>query len=82
MSKDSKLSFEEALEKLEKASEKLESGDLSLEAAISEFEECIKLIGVCEDKLSCARQKVRILTKSGDGSVTDAPFIPSDSDET
>ena len=75
------LTFEEALNKLEDSSAKLESGELSLDSSIAEFEECIKLIKICEEKLSSAKQKVKILTEAPDGSVYDSPFVPESNDE-
>ena len=68
------MSFEEAMEKLENSVLNLESSSLSLDDSIGEFEEAVKLIKFCEDKLSSSKQKVRILTESNDGSITDAPF--------
>ena len=38
------------------------------------FEEAIALIKTCNEKLSAAEQRVRVLIESQDGSVTDAPF--------
>ena len=81
MSEEKTLSFEEAIEKLEASCDKLESGELSLEDSISEFEECIKLIKLCDGKLSSAKQRVLQLTKNDAGEVSDSPFT-SDSDET
>ena len=81
MSKKNELSFEQAMEKLDSAVIKLESGDLSLEDSIKEFENAVELIKQCENKLSAAKQRVRILTEATDGTITDEPFI-NDSDET
>ncbi|MBR2431842.1 MAG: exodeoxyribonuclease VII small subunit [Clostridia bacterium] len=77
-----KITFEEAMKKLEDSVSRLESGELSLDASIEEFEECVKLIGLCEKKLSDAKQKVRILIESEDGTVTDRPFSTDEDDET
>ena len=79
--KNDNLTFEAALKKLEDASSKLESGTLTLDESITEFEECIKLIKLCESKLSSAKQKVKILVESEDGTVYDTPFVPVESDE-
>ena len=82
MKDNNTLTFEEALKKLEDAGARLESGELSLDDSIKEFEECIKLIKLCENKLSSAKQKVRILTEGEDGAVTDKPFSTLDTDAT
>ena len=69
------IKFEEAIEKLETIVSKLETGSASLDESLSLFEEGVALIKLCNEKLENAEQKVRILTESADGSVSDAPFI-------
>lgn len=83
MAKDNKnvQNFEEAIESLENIVARLESGNLTLEDSISQFEQAMKLIGYCEEKISAAKQRVRILTEAADGSITDAPFVPEQNDE-
>jgi len=73
-----KINFEEALQGLEGAVRRLESGELTLDESISTFEEAVKLIGVCQKRLDDAEQRIRILTESADGSITDAPFAVDD----
>ncbi|MBQ8372092.1 MAG: exodeoxyribonuclease VII small subunit [Clostridia bacterium] len=73
MKKD--IKFEDAMLALEDAVKRLESGSISLDEAIATYEEAIKLVRVCNDKLDGAEQKVRILTEGADGAVTDLPFI-------
>ncbi|OPY81921.1 MAG: Exodeoxyribonuclease 7 small subunit [Smithella sp. PtaU1.Bin162] len=53
--------FEDALEKLEGIVKKMESGDLPLDEALKSFEEGIKLIRFCQDKLDDAERRVEIL---------------------
>ena len=72
MKKD--IKFEEALEKLEEQVRRLESGDLSLDDSLVVFEEAIGLVKICNEKLEKAEQRVKILTESEDGTVSDAPF--------
>jgi len=63
-----KLSFEEALEKLEKIVQDLESGDLSLEESVKSFEDGIELSKLCKKKLESAEQRVKkIVEKEGGG---------------
>ena len=69
------IKFEEAIEKLDAIVSKLESGSASLDESLSLFEEGVKLIKICNEKLDSAEQKVRILTESEDGVVSDASFI-------
>ena len=82
MAKSEKINFEDAMVKLEDIVSKLECGNLALDESIKEFEEAVKLIRFCEEKISSAKQKVRILTEGSDGSVTDKPFTAVDTDET
>ena len=77
MSKNMK--FEEAMLKLEESVRLLEGGTHSLDESIEKYEEALKYVRICNDTLEKAEQKVRILTESTDGSISDRPF---DQDET
>lgn len=79
--KNNGLNFEGAIMKLEDIVAKLESGSLTLDESISEFEEAVGLIKLCEEKLSSAKHKVKILTEGEDGSITDMPFVNESNDE-
>ena len=72
------LKFEEAMLSLEDIVRKLESGGLSLDESLSSFEEAVKLVKFCNEKLDQAQKKVRLLTEGADGSITDVPFDTSD----
>ena len=72
MKKDMK--FEEAMQLLEDIVKKLESGSLSLDESLSAFEEAVGLVKLCNERLEDAEQKVRILTASAGGEITDLPF--------
>lgn len=69
------LSFEDAMARLDDIAKELESGSMTLDKSIEVYEEAIKLIKVCNDKLECAEGKVKILTEMKDGAVTDGDFI-------
>lgn len=68
------LTFEEAMRALDEAVSKLESGSLTLDESLATFEEAVKLIKVCNEKINSAEQKVKMLIQNADGSVTDVPF--------
>ncbi len=68
------VTFEEAMIALDNAVSKLESGALSLDESLATFEEAVKLIKVCNEKISSAEQKVKMLIENADGSVSDVPF--------
>lgn len=56
--------FEVALEELEKIVNEMEAGDLALEKLIERYEEGMRLVKICGDKLAEAEQKIEILTKN------------------
>ena len=61
------LSFEESLKKLEEIVNKLESGDVPLDDAIDEFEKAMKLVKLCENKLTTAEESIaKIVKDNGD----------------
>lgn len=66
MTNEKKLSFEEAIGKLEQIVEKLEEGDVPLEEAIIYYKEGMELSKLCHDKLkSVEEQLTQIITEDG-----------------
>ena len=72
------INFEEAISKLENDVKKLEGGNMSLDDSIASFEEAVKLVRLCNQKLESAERRVRLLTEGRDGVVTDIPFDTED----
>lgn len=68
------VTFEEAMLSLDNAVARLESGALSLDESLATFEEAVKLIKVCNERINSAEQKVKMLIQNADGSITDVPF--------
>jgi exodeoxyribonuclease VII small subunit len=63
---ENKLSFEDAMTKLEKIVDKLEEGDVPLEEAILFYKEGMELSKLCHDKLkSVEEQLTQIITEDG-----------------
>ncbi len=62
----SKLTFEDALEKLETIVDSMESGLVPLAELLSKFEEGNKLLKICEGRLKEAELKIEQLTKQKD----------------
>lgn len=61
------LSFEESLEKLEEIVNKLENGDVPLDDAIDEFNNAMKLVKICNDKLNAAEESIaKIVQENGE----------------
>ncbi|PAE43902.1 exodeoxyribonuclease VII small subunit [Neobacillus sp. YX16] len=66
MSNEQKISFEEAMNKLEQIVDKLEEGDVPLEEAIIFYKEGMELSKLCHDKLkSVEEQLTQIITEDG-----------------
>ena len=72
------INFEDALIRLEAEVKKLESGNMTLDESISAFEEAVKLVKLCNERLEKAERKVRLLTEVPDGTITDLPFDSED----
>ena len=69
-----KLSFEEAMKRLEEIVSHLEKGDIPLEDSLSLFEEGSQLLALCSCMLENAEQKVSLLKRNDDGSTEEVPF--------
>jgi exodeoxyribonuclease VII small subunit len=67
-------SFESSLKELERIVEQLEAGDLPLEQSLELFEQGVRLSRECQRRLDEAEQKVEILLKGNDGTITTASF--------
>lgn len=68
------ISFEEAMINLEEAIARLEGGTLSLDESLKTFEDAVALVKVCNEKITSAEQKVKMLIEGADGTVYDVPF--------
>lgn len=77
---ENKMKFEEAIALLEQIVARLESGTLGLDEAIAEYERAVGLIRICNERIEAATQRVRLLTESADGSVSDVPFADINED--
>ena len=77
---ENKMKFEEAITLLEQIVARLESGSLGLDEAIAEYERAVGLIRICNERIDVATQRVRLLTESVDGSVSDLPFADINED--
>lgn len=66
MTTEKKLSFEDAMNKLEQIVDRLEEGDVPLEEAIAFYKEGMELSKLCHDKLkSVEEQLTQIITEDG-----------------
>lgn len=71
-------SFEKAMERLEKIVEEMEAGELPLEQLIVRYEEGMKLVKVCQERLTAAEARIEIITRdSSSGKITVKDFAPT-----
>ena len=70
------LSFEAALEKLEKIVEQMESAKLPLEDLIVQYEEGIRLVAVCNDRLTAAENRIEMLNREATQKAASAAADP------
>jgi len=59
--------FETSMDRLEQIVEEMESDKLPLEDLLMRYEEGIKLVKVCEEKLKSAEQRIEIITRNAAG---------------
>lgn len=71
------LSFEEAMEKLEEIVNSLESGDFALEESLKLYEEGVKLVNLCNKKITNVEKSIKILLNS-DGEFVEEDFVSDD----
>ena len=62
--------FEQSLQKLEGIVERLETGSIPLDETLREFEEGMRLIKTCNEKLNRAESQLKILMKDAQGNIT------------
>ena len=65
--RETELNFESAMDRLEKIVEQMESGKLPLEDLIVRYEEGMKLVKTCQERLANAEQKIEIITRNSAG---------------
>lgn len=76
--KKTSINFEKSLSELENLVSALESGDLSLEESLKTFEKGVQLTQACQEALTTAEQKVKILTEKN-GEISEQEFnIPEE----
>ena len=61
------ISFEAAMERLEKIVEEMESSKLPLEELLVRYEEGIRLVSVCSQRLVSAENRIETLSRNANG---------------
>lgn len=71
------LNFEGAMDRLEEIVEQMESGKMMLEELIGRYEEGMKLVKICQERLANAEQRIEIITRNHAGKAVVKNFEPS-----
>lgn len=65
--KNNKITYEEALLKLEEITSMMENSDTPLEKTASLYKEAIELALICSEKLTAIEGEISVLKKEADG---------------
>ncbi|MDP6546439.1 MAG: exodeoxyribonuclease VII small subunit [Phycisphaerae bacterium] len=76
-----KMSFEQALERIEEIVSDIEDGSVPLEESIDKYAEGIKLIEHCRTVLGNAEKKIQLLTEGQGQKLAPAGQLPEDEPE-
>lgn len=74
---DPEPNFETAMNRLEAIVEQMESGKLMLEELIVRYEEGMKLVKVCQERLASAERRIEIITRDNAGQPVVKDFEPA-----
>src|SRR3989440_12777437 len=75
--REAEPNFEGAMDRLEKIVEQMESGQVPLEDLIVRYEEGMKLVKTCQERLANAEQKIEIITLNSTGKAVVQEFEPA-----
>ena len=75
---DTEQTFEDALTRLEAIVQQMDSPTLPLDQLITDYEEGVKLVKICQAKLKDAEQKIEIITRRAQADPELAAFDPAD----
>ena len=70
------LNFEGAMDRLETIVGQMESGKLPLDDLIVRYEEGMKLVKICQERLASAEQKIEIIARNSAGKPVVKDFEP------
>ncbi|WP_317856360.1 exodeoxyribonuclease VII small subunit [Chakrabartyella piscis] len=69
-----KISYEEAMERMEEIVDRLEQEEISLEESVALYKEGLQLSAICKEKLSVAEGEILLLRKEA-GLWEETPFV-------
>ena len=65
------------MDRLEAIVEQMESGKMHLEDLIVRYEEGMKLVKICQERLASAEQRIEIITRNSAGKAVVKSFEPA-----
>jgi exodeoxyribonuclease VII small subunit len=65
------------MDRLEEIVEQMESGKMMLEELIVRYEEGMKLVKICQERLASAEQRIEIITRNNAGKPVVKDFEPA-----
>ena len=75
--REAEPNFEGAMDRLEEIVEQMESGKMILEELIVRYEEGMKLVKICQERLASAEQRIEIITRNNAGKADGKDFEPA-----
>ena len=72
---EKELSFEQALSSLEQIIREMESGEAPLESLVTHYQEGVKMLKLCRERIDSAEMKIKQVNES------DGALIEKDSEE-
>ena len=66
--------FEEAMKKLDRIASELGKENISLDESLKLYEEGVKLVRLCNEKLTSAERTIKLLQTDSDGVISEIDF--------
>lgn len=70
--------LEDAMRRLDAVVAALDQENVELEDALRLYEEGVRLVALCNQRLGDAERKIQMLRVSADGEIREEPFAPSE----
>ena len=74
--KEEAMKFSEALARLDAVVSALDRENTDLEESLRLYEEGVRLVAICQGKITEAERKIQLLKMTPDGEVTEEEFKP------
>ena len=74
------MDFEASLRRLDEISALLEKEGVTLEESLALYEEGVRLVRACTEKLEKAERRVSVLKTSPDGEIEEVDFLSAESE--